>query len=86
MKSLSDSQRAQAIIGETAPRDVLTSADQQAEMQEDIGIAYKDLSADQQGVVISLLEELARIQAPAVAAERLANVRKKETIEYNCCV
>jgi uncharacterized protein DUF3500 len=75
VKSLSADQGAQAVLSKDAPRDILTGASRQAAIQEDRGIAYAKLTAQQQGLLLSLIQEYASAQTPAVAQARLARVK-----------
>jgi hypothetical protein len=75
VKSLSDEQRAQAIIGDTAPNDVFTGNQVEATIQEDKGIPYAALNDQQKQAFIGLIEIQAGIQQPEVAAQRLARIR-----------
>lgn len=75
VKSLSDEQRAQAIIGDTAPDDVFTGHQVEATIQEDKGIPYAALNDQQKQAFIGLIEIQAGIQQPEVAAQRLARIR-----------
>ncbi len=73
--SMSDAHRRAAIISDEAPRDILTTSDRKAAIQENTGVAFGDLSRGQQDVLWALIEEYAEAQPPAVAAERLAKVK-----------
>jgi hypothetical protein len=75
VKSLSADQGAQAVLSKDAPRDILTGASRQAAIQEDRGISYAKLAPEQQGLLLSLIQEYAAAQAPAVAQARLARVK-----------
>jgi hypothetical protein len=75
VKSLSADQGAQAVVSKDAPRDILTGASREAAMQDDRGIPYGKLTPEQQGLLLSLIQEYASAQAPAVAQARLARVR-----------
>ena len=75
LASMSDAHRRAAIISDEAPRDILTTADRQAAIQENTGVAFGDLSRGQQDVLWALIEEYANAQPAAVAAERLAGVK-----------
>ncbi len=72
--SLRAEQRTEAVLSTDAPRDILTGNSRQAAMQEDRGIAYATLSPDQQGLLLSLIQEYASAQVPAVAQARAARV------------
>jgi hypothetical protein len=73
--SLSMSLRHAAVISDEAPRDILTSNERRASMQENTGVSHGQLNGDQQGVLWSIIEEYARVQVPAVARERLTHIR-----------
>jgi hypothetical protein len=73
--SLSDEQRAQAVLDATAPPDILTGTQREAAIQEDRGIAYARLTEDQQGLLLSLIEEYASCQPRALAEARLDKIR-----------
>jgi uncharacterized protein DUF3500 len=73
--SLKAEQRAEAVLSTEAPRDILTGNSREAAIQEDKGIAYAKLSQDQQGLLLSLIQEYASTQPPAVAQARLARVK-----------
>ena len=74
LRSLSSSLRSTAIIGDEAPRDILTSNERQAAMQANRGVAFAQLTTEQQGVLWSLIEEYVRVQPVPIADERLANI------------
>ena len=73
--SMSDAHRRAAIISDEAPRDILTTSDRTAAMQENRGVAFADLNRGQQDVLWALIEEYAEAQPAAIAAERLAKVK-----------
>lgn len=73
--SLSQEQMALAVISNEAPDDILTTTDRVAGMQENRGVAFHQLDAQQRDVLWSLIEEYARVQPPQIAAERLQKIR-----------
>jgi hypothetical protein len=75
LASLTPAQRSRAVVAAQAPADIVTGNSRQASIQERRGIAWGDLDARQQGLLLTLLHEYAAIQAPAIAAERLAQIR-----------
>ncbi|MFN3648709.1 MAG: DUF3500 domain-containing protein [Armatimonadota bacterium] len=75
VKSLSEEQRAKAVISATAPNDILTSAERKAAIQEDKGIGVPELTQEQRGILLQLIREYANTQAPALARERLQKIR-----------
>lgn len=74
--ALGDDQRAQAVVADEAPRDILTSNQREASMQADEGIAYADMTEEQQGLLISLIELYASVQPPDIARARLDALRE----------
>jgi hypothetical protein len=73
---LSDVQLVEALIGTTAPPEILSGTTARAAMLEDRGVAYGSLAPEQQRRLWALLEEHAAAQRPELAAERLARVKK----------
>ena len=74
--ALTTEQRAVAVTSPTAPDDILTTNTRKAAIQENAGLSYKDMSAAQRGLLLSLIEEYASTQPRALAAERIAKVKK----------
>ncbi len=72
--SLNESQRAAAKLSDEAPSDILTHAQQTVTLLEDFGVAHRDLDADQQAALWSIIEEYASAQPAPVAEKRLAAV------------
>ena len=75
LRSLSAGLRADAMISDTAPRDILTSNQREAAMQDDVGVTHGQLSEGQHGVLWSIIEEYATTQPEAVAERRLTAIR-----------
>ena len=75
VKSLSAGQRSEAVLSKNAPEDILTGDSREAAIQEDKGISYGKLTQEQQGLLLSLIQEYAAAQPPAVALARLARVK-----------
>jgi len=74
--SLTDAQRQQAVLAPDAPDDVLTTNMRKAAIQDDKGVAYGDLTAEQRGLLLAVVEEYAGVQPKAVAAERIERLRR----------
>jgi hypothetical protein len=74
--ALTTQQRAVAVTSPTAPDDILTTNTRKAAIQANAGLSYKDMSAAQRGLLLSLIEEYASTQPKALAAERVAKLRK----------
>jgi hypothetical protein len=75
VKSLDEVQLETAVLDKEAPSDILTSNQREVAMLEDLGIPWSGLTADQQGVLISLIEELASVMPVDVVAARLEKIR-----------
>ena len=75
LASLNDAQRASAMLDDTAPRDILTGSQREAAMQDDLGVAYRELNEHQRGLLWSVIEEYATTQPMAVAERRLMEIR-----------
>jgi hypothetical protein len=75
VKSLSTQQRTAGAISTSAPSDILTSNQRRAAIQEDKGVAYSQLSKEQQGMLLALIEEYLGAQPRAAARERLDKIR-----------
>jgi len=76
VKSLNQAQRSEAILADSPPSDILSSGARAAAIQEDRGLAWGRLDHTQQGILLSLIQEYAATQTPAVARERLDEVRR----------
>jgi hypothetical protein len=74
--SLTDAQRQQAVLAPDAPDDILTTNMRKAAIQDDKGVAYGDLTAEQRGLLLAVVEEYAGVQPKAVAAERIERLRR----------
>src|SRR3984893_16376891 len=77
VKSLSTAQRTEAVLSASAPGDILTSNQRKAAIQEDKGVAYSQLSKEQQGTLLALIEEYLAAQPPAQARQRLDKIRRE---------
>jgi hypothetical protein len=75
-KSLSKAQRTNGIISSSAPTDILTSNQRKAAIQEDKGVAYSELSKEQQGTLLALMEVYLGAQPQAQSRERLDKIRR----------
>lgn len=76
VKSLDGALRSDALISDKAPADVLTNNQRQAAIQEDKGVAYDKLSAEQRGMLMAVIHEVAETQAPALAKDRISRLTK----------
>jgi hypothetical protein len=75
--SLAPAQRARAVIDPRAPADIVTGSSREAAVLEARGLPWSELDAGQQGLLLSLVQEYASTQAPAVAERRLQRVRSE---------
>jgi hypothetical protein len=76
LERLTESQRAKALIGETAPPDIFSGDKRKAEILEDAGVAFADLTTEQRGLLLAIIDEYAGAQPKAVAEQRLARLRQ----------
>jgi hypothetical protein len=76
LKSLSEDQRGQAVLSASAPPEILTGAARKAALLENRGLAYRDMTREQQGMLIALIEEHASAQKPETARKRLDAIRR----------
>jgi len=75
IKSLDDKQRAQTVISEKAPSDILSTNLRKAEPLKPAGLQTSKLGQKQQEILMTLLGEYAMRHAPDIAAARLDRVR-----------
>lgn len=75
VKSLDDDQLEKTVLDKEAPPDILTSNQREIAMLEDVGIPCSELTAIQQGLLISVIEELASVMPAEIAAARLEEIR-----------
>jgi hypothetical protein len=76
VKSLTPEQRSAAILSETAPADIITAAARKAAILEDRGVAYSSLNKEQQGILLTLVQEYANVQVAEIAKQRLDAVKR----------
>lgn len=76
VKSLSEAQRKEAVLADRAPSDLLTTNTRKAAIQENRGIPFHDLGAEQKKLLRELVEEYARVQKPDQEKARLAKIEK----------
>jgi hypothetical protein len=75
LKSLDDKQRTQAIVSESAPRDILSGHSRKADPIKPAGLQANRLSEKQAEVLMNLLNEYAKNMAPAIAAARMRKLQ-----------
>jgi len=75
LNSLNDDQKKAAIIGDKAPRDILTSAERKVTPLEDKGVAYGDLNSDQKKQLQKLIDEYVTRHRPDVAADDWGKIK-----------
>jgi len=76
LESFSEEQRAQAIVSATAPPDIFSGHQRRAATLEENGIAFSDLTTEQRGLLLAVIDEYAGAQPVAVAEARLARLRE----------
>lgn len=75
IKSLDDKQRAQAVVAQAAPADILSANLRKAEPLKPAGLQTSKLGQKQQDTLMTLLSEYASRHAPDIAAVRMDRVR-----------
>jgi len=75
IKSLDDKQRAEAVVSQSAPSDILSTNLRKAEPLKPAGLQTSKLGQKQQEVLMTLLTEYGSRHAPDIAAARLDRVR-----------
>jgi hypothetical protein len=75
LESLTPEQRKQTILSADAPDDILTSNHRKAAIQENRGVASSDMTTEQRGLLMALVEEYTNVQPQALARDRLEKVR-----------
>ena len=77
MASLTDDQRAQAVIHENAPWDILTYNTTKAPVHEGEGLAAADMTGEQKEILLALITEYVNQVRTDVAHERLEEIKEK---------
>jgi Protein of unknown function (DUF3500) len=67
--------RAAAIVAGAAPADIVTGNSRKAAILENVGLSAREMSAKEQGLLMSLIEAHASVQQPALAAARLSAIK-----------
>ncbi len=78
VKSLNDDQKAKAVIEESAPKEILTKDFPKVEPLDNGGIAYGELTGDQQKMLWDLINEYLYNHREALADEEAARVKSEE--------
>ena len=73
--ALTGAQRGEAVLSATAPADILTSNTRKAAIQENRGLSYRQLTKEQRGLLLTLIEEYAGNLPEALARERMERLR-----------
>jgi hypothetical protein len=76
LASLDANQKTAAIVSPEAPKDIISMASRQQGPIDDQGITWTKLTAGQQKLLSSVIEEYAFAQAPKIGAERMTRVKK----------
>jgi len=75
--SLTPAQRTRAVTSETAPPDILSGNSRRAGVIDRTGLSAEGMTGEQRQRLMRLIEEHASVQAPGLADQRLARVRKE---------
>ncbi|GMW02302.1 MAG: hypothetical protein AMXMBFR84_34380 [Candidatus Hydrogenedentota bacterium] len=73
--SLSEGQRAKAVISKEAPKDVLSGNQREMQIVEHVGLPYGELTEEQKSAMLALIEAHARVQVKEVAENRLKRLK-----------
>jgi hypothetical protein len=83
LTSLTPEQRRAAVVGDTAPPDIVTGNSRKAAIQANTGLDFSSLGDSQRTLLIALIQEHASSQAPALAEARMAKARAdKSTVRF----
>ncbi len=74
--TLTEAQRREALRSDVAPKNIITGAERQAQIQEDTGLAYSAMTADQRKLLLRLIREYTDNQIKPLAAARVAAMEK----------
>jgi len=74
--SLDEKQRAECVLQQAVPADIITGASREAAIEGHVGLGYGAMTADQQGLLISLIQVLADVQRKELAEKRVASLRE----------
>jgi hypothetical protein len=77
LRSLTEEQRKKAVIGDVAPRDIMTTNTRTAAIEGRQGLAHREMTPDQREALALLVRTYAEVQAPEEAARRLAAIEKE---------
>jgi len=75
LKSLDEKQRAQAIVSQSAPSDILSGNSHKADPIKPAGLQASGLRGQQKDILMSVLKEYAGNMAPDIAAARVEKLR-----------
>ena len=82
VNSLDDQQRLKTVIATEAPREIRAAGEPQAAREAAAGIAYGDLSTNQQALLRRLVEVYCRVMPDAVAEERLGLIDRWDDVRF----
>ncbi|HEX8913780.1 MAG TPA: DUF3500 domain-containing protein, partial [Humisphaera sp.] len=78
VKTLTDAQKAKAMIATTAPKDIITMADRKVDMAKVLagkdGVPASELTPEQRDVLLTLIEAYARWHRPELADQELRKI------------
>lgn len=77
LKSLNAEQSATAILSGEAPGDIITGSDREVTALEDVGIAYSQLTAAQQALLLRVIEQIANVQPEEIASARMTKIHEQ---------
>lgn len=81
LNSLDEKQRGAAILGDRAPRDIVTGADRVAAIEGNDGLKARDLSVEQKGLLRQLVAAYLATQRDEAKQARIESINKGDTEE-----
>jgi hypothetical protein len=76
LHSLTPEQQRLAILPGQAPNDIITGNQREVAALEEVGIHYPQLTAEQQTLLIRIIDQIASVQAEAVTSSRMEKIRE----------
>lgn len=77
LDSLDSRSRERVLVPGPAPAEIITANARKVAILENSGLPFGQMSAKEQGLLLALIDAHASVQAPALAAQRLAAIKAK---------
>jgi Protein of unknown function (DUF3500) len=76
VRALDPVRQKKAIVSPRAPDDILTTNVRKASIQENSGLGYDEMTEEQRGMLLALIDEYASAQKHELAAARIARIKE----------